>query len=132
MDLQRGNEKYPLFTQNLVIKRTIETIGEFICKTGLNITHYSIGGYHLGLSDDENEVQRIIEYAIKKAKYNYYEIYNLNEKIKIYNQKPKPKPLSQEEIKKRVRKIVKSVSNGNLFMCFRFCYDFNKCWRYDN
>lgn len=34
-------------------------------KTGLNITHYSIGGYHLGLSDDESEVQHIIDYAIK-------------------------------------------------------------------
>jgi tetratricopeptide (TPR) repeat protein len=43
--------------------------------------------------------------AIKKAKYNYYEIYNLNEKIKIYNQKPKPKPPSEEEIKKRVRRL---------------------------
>lgn len=35
----------------------------------------------------------------------YEKLPDLNEKIKIYNQKPKPKPLSEEEIKKRVRRI---------------------------
>ncbi len=44
-----------------------------------------------------------VDKAIKKAKYNYYELYNLNAKIDIYNKKPKPKPLSEEEINKKVR-----------------------------
>jgi tetratricopeptide (TPR) repeat protein len=43
--------------------------------------------------------------AIKNAKYSYYELYNLNAKIDVYNKKPKPKPPSEEEIKKRVRRI---------------------------
>jgi tetratricopeptide (TPR) repeat protein len=43
--------------------------------------------------------------AIKNAKYSYYELYNLNAKIDVYNKKTKPKPPSEEEIKKRVRKI---------------------------
>lgn len=46
-----------------------------------------------------------VNIAIKKAKYNYYELYNLNKRIADYNKKPKPKPLSEEEIKKRVRRL---------------------------
>ena len=46
-----------------------------------------------------------VDKAIKKAKYNYYELYNLNAKIDIYNKKSKPKPPSEEEIKNKVRRI---------------------------
>lgn len=43
--------------------------------------------------------------AINKAKYSYYELYNLNAKIDIYNKKPKPKPPSEQEIKQKARRI---------------------------
>lgn len=49
--------------------------------------------------------QANVNKAIKKAKYNYYELYNLNTRIDDYNKKSKPKPPSEEEIKKRVRRI---------------------------
>jgi hypothetical protein len=44
-----------------------------------------------------------VDKAIKKAKYNYYELYNLNAKIDKYNKKSKPKPPSEKEINKKVR-----------------------------
>ena len=97
-----------LYAENKIAKYASSISGIYGEKAKRNRTLYKDSAVYLieaSLLYQKEGNQANVNKAINKAKYNYYELYNLNKRIDDYNKKSKPKPPSEEEIKKRVRKI---------------------------